>query len=105
MKPGNVVVFKLVSGEEVIGEVFNTFDSTEEIQNPAIVMMQRTETGMGVALMPYLPYCDGNISFHKNGIIAQGEPSQNMVNEYNRIFGAGIQVAPASALSGLQIVS
>ena len=100
-----VKALKLVSSEEVIGEVFNAFDSTEEIKNPAIVMMQRTETGMGVALMPYLPYCDGNISFHKNGIIAQGEPSQNMVNEYNRIFGAGIQVAPASALSGLQIVS
>lgn len=98
MKPGNVVVFKLVSGEEVIGEVFNTFDSTEEIKNPAIVMMQRTEQGMGVALMPYLPYCDGNISFHKNGIIAEGEPSQNMRNEYNRIFGSGIEIVPASAL-------
>lgn len=98
MKPGNVVVFKLVSGEEVIGEVFNTFDAVEEIKNPAVVMMQRTEQGMGVALMPYLPYCDGNISFHKNGIIAEGEPSQNMRNEYNRIFGSGIEIVPASAL-------
>lgn len=99
MKPGNIVVFKLVSGEEVIGEVFNTFDSTEQIKNPAIVMMQRTEQGMGVALIPYLPYCDGNISFHKNGIIAEGEPSQNMKNEYNRIFGAGIEIVSASALN------
>ena len=73
-------------------------DAVEEIKNPAVVMMQRTEQGMGVALMPYLPYCDGNISFHKNGIIAEGEPSQNMRNEYNRIFGSGIEIVPASAL-------
>jgi hypothetical protein len=105
MKPGSIVIFKLVSGEEMIGEVFNTYGESEEIKNPAVVIMQRTEQGMGVALMPYMPYCDGNISFNKHSIVATGEPSQNMVNEYNRIFGAGIQVAPASALSGLQIVS
>lgn len=105
MKPGSIVVFKLVSGEEMIGEVFNTFDKVEEIKNPAVVMLQRTEQGMGVALMPYMPYCDGNIEFNKHSIVATGEPSQNMVNEYNRIFGAGIQVAPASALAGLQVVS
>lgn len=105
MKPGNIVVFKLVSGEEMIGEVFNTFDQIEEIKNPAVVMLQRTEQGVGVALMPYMPYCDGNINFHKSAIVAEGEPSKNMVNEYNRIFGAGIQVAPASALAGLQIVT
>ena len=101
MKPGSIVVFKLVSGEEMIGEVFNTFDRVEEIKNPAVVMLQRTQEGMGVALMPYMPYCDGNINFHKSAIVAEGEPSQNMVNEYNRIFGAGIQIAPASALATL----
>ena len=101
MKPGSIVIFKIVSGEEMIGEVFNTYDQTEEIKNPAVVIMQRTQDGMGVALMPYMPYCDGNISFNKSAIVATGEPSQNMVNEYNRIFGAGIQVAPASVLATL----
>lgn len=105
MKAGSIVVFKLVSGEEMIGEVFNPLADVVEIKNPAVVMLQRTEQGVGVALMPYMPYCDGNITFSKNTMVAEGEPSQNMVNEYNRIFGAGIQVAPASALAGLQIAS
>lgn len=105
MKAGSIVVFKITSGEEIIGEVFNPLGEVVEIKNPAVVMMQRTEQGVGIALMPYLPYCDGNISFYRNSIVAQGEPSQNMINEYNRIYGAGIQVAPASALSGLQIVT
>ena len=105
MKAGSIVIFKLVSGEEMIGEVFNPYGDHVDIKNPAVVMLQRTEQGMGVALMPYMPYCEGNISFYRNSIVAIGEPSQNMINEYNRIYGAGIQVAPASALAGLQIAS
>lgn len=101
MKAGSIVVFKIVSGEELIGEVFNPLGECVLIKNPAVVMMQRTEQGMGVALMPYLPYCDGPVTFHKSALVAEGEPSQNMVNEYNRIFGAGIQIAPASALATL----
>lgn len=105
MKPGSIVVFKIVSGEEMIGEVFNDLANNVLIKNPAVVMLQRTEQGMGVALMPYMPYCEGNISFRKDTMVAEGEPSQNMINEYNRIFGAGIQVAPASALAGFQVAS
>ncbi len=105
MKAGEIVVFKLVSGEEMIGEVFNHYDSHHVIKNAAVIMLQRTEQGVGVALMPYMPYCDGNVSFYKQAIVAVGEPSQNMVNEYNRLYGSGIQVAPASALAGLKIVS
>ena len=101
MKAGSIVVFKISSGEELIGEVFNPLGECVHIKNPAVVMMQRTETGMGVALMPYLPYCDGPVNFYKSAIVAEGEPSQNMVNEYNRIYGAGIQIAPASALATL----
>ena len=105
MKPGSIVIFKITSGEEIIGEVFTPLGHSVEIKNPAVIMMQRSGDGVGIGLMPYMPYCDGNISFTKNLIVAEGEPSQNMVNEYNRIFGAGIQVAPASALSGLQIAT
>lgn len=105
MKQGSVAVFKIVSGEEIIGEVSLVDDSYYSFENPAVVMLQRTEQGVGVALMPYMPYCDGKVSFYKNCIVAVGEPSQNMINEYNRLFGSGIQVAPASALAGLQIAS
>ena len=101
MKAGSIVIFKLVSGEEMIGEVFDYNDKTLVVKNSAVVMLQRTEQGMGVALMPYMPYCDGNISFYRSALVAEGEPSQNMVNEYSRLYGSGIQIAPASALVGL----
>lgn len=101
MKAGSIVVFKIVSGEEIIGEVFNNYGDHHEIKNPSVVMLQRTDQGVGVALMPYMPYCDGAVKFFKASIVAEGEPSQNMINEYNRIYGAGIQIAPATALAGL----
>lgn len=103
MRAGSIVVFKLVSGEEMIGEVFTPLGESVKIKNAAVIMLQRTEQGVGVALMPYMPYCDGTIDFRKAAIVAEGEPSQNMVNEYNRLYGSGIQIAPASALSGLQL--
>jgi hypothetical protein len=99
-----VKVFKMINGEELIAEIFNYYDSTVELKNPAQIILQRTESGgMGVGIAPYMPYASGNVSLYKNAIAADCEPDQNLVNEYNRIFGSGIQVAPASALSGLQM--
>lgn len=105
MKAGNIVVFKIASGEEIIGEVFIPLGESVKIKNPAVIMMQRAEQGVGIALMPYMPYCDESVTFNKSAMIAEGVPSQKMINEYNRIFGSGIEVVPATALSGLEIVS
>jgi hypothetical protein len=105
MKPGNIYILKLVSGEEIIGELFNHFDRHYEIKAAAVIVMQQTQQGVGIALMPFMPYSEGNITLNRDTIVAEATPSQNMINEYNRIFGSGIQVASASALSKLQVVS
>jgi len=52
-----------------------------------------------------MPYAESNITLYASSIATEGTPAKNMANEYNRIFGSGIEVVPASALSGLQIVS
>lgn len=96
-----VKVFRMINGEELIAEIFNYYDTTVELKNPAQIMLQRTDTGMGVGIAPYMPYASGNIHVYKNAIAADCDPDQNLVNEYNRIFGSGIQIAPASALAGL----
>lgn len=98
-----VKVFKLINGEELISEVFNVYDKHFELKNPANIMLQQTGNGqMGVGIAPYMPYADGNVSLYKGAIAAEAEPEQKMVNEYNRIFGAGIEIVPAGMLSGLK---
>lgn len=99
----NIKVWKLISGEELIAEQVEHSSDSIVMKSPATIIMQQTENGVGLALMPYMPYADGNITLFKQSIASVGAPSQKMVNEYNRLFGTGIQIAPASALAGLQM--
>ena len=98
-----VKVYKMINGEDIIGEEVKADSTNYEIKAPAQIVLQQTEKGMGVAIAPYMPYASGNINLYYSAIAAECIPDQNMINEYNRIFGSGIQVAPASALAGLQI--
>jgi hypothetical protein len=99
----NVKVFKLINGEELISEIHNHYDKHFELKNPANIMLQPTQNGqMGVGIAPYMPYADGNVNLYKSAIASEATPEQSMINEYNRIFGSGIEIAPASALAGLR---
>lgn len=93
-----IKVFKLITGEELISKVTSGSDSGWHLEDPAIVMVQRTQEGMGVALAPFLAYTSGKLYLNKSGVIVEAEADSQMENEYNRLFGAGIVVAPASAL-------
>jgi hypothetical protein len=95
-----IKVFKLISGEELIGSVEIT-GLGYTIESPATILMQQTKDGVGLALMPYMPYTEGKVKLFSQCIATEGTPSTKMVNEYNRLFGSGIEIAPASALVGL----
>ena len=98
-----VKVFKLINGEELISEVFNTYEGQYELKNPANIMLQPTQNGqMGVGIAPYMPYANGNVKLNWSAIASEADPDQSMINEYNRIFGSGIEVVSASALVGLK---
>lgn len=93
-------VYKLSSGEEIIAEVFNILGEVIILKNPAIIIMQQTQQGMGIGLAPFMPYAEEEkVTINKSAIVAESTPATNMVNEYSRIFGSGIQIAPASALA------
>jgi hypothetical protein len=95
-----IKVFKLISGEELIGKAEVT-GLGYTLEAPATILMQQTKDGVGLALMPYMPYTEGKVKLFSQCIATEGTPSDKMTNEYNRLFGSGIQIAPASALVGL----
>ena len=95
-----IKVFKLISGEELIGKVEIT-GLGYTIEAPATILMQQTKDGVGLALMPYMPYTEGKIKLFSQCIATEGTPSSKMINEYSRLFGSGIEIAPASVLVGL----
>ena len=95
-----IKVFKLISGEELIGKVEVT-GLGYTVEAPATILMQQTKDGVGLALMPYMPYTEGKVKLFSQCVATEGEPSKKMINEYSRLFGSGIEIAPASALVGL----
>ena len=96
-----VKVYKLIGGDEILAEQHSGSAEHYELKDPAAIVLQRTEQGVGVALAPYMPYVEGNLNLMKASVAAVGTPNQQMINEYNRIFGSGIVVAPASTLASL----
>jgi hypothetical protein len=99
-----VKVFKMINGEELISEVSNS-GVGYVLENPASIVIQQTETGVGVALSPYMPYARGKIMLYLTAIASEGDPDEKMKNEYTRIFGSGIQIMPASALPNSKIIT
>lgn len=99
-----IKVFKMINGEELISECYAA-GVGYTLENPASIVMQQTEKGMGVAIAPYMPYAQGKVALYATAIAAEAEPDDKMKNEYNRIFGSGIQVVPASALPRSPIIT
>lgn len=97
----SIKVFKLINGEEIISEVFNHYSEHFELKNPATIIVQQTEQGVGIGLAPYMPYVNGNVELNKSAVASSGTPEVKMENEYRRIFGSGIQIAQAGSLAGL----
>jgi hypothetical protein len=86
-----IKVFKTINGEELIA-------SAEDcglgyiLKDPAAIVIQQTAKGVGVALAPYMPYANSEITLYASAIVSESTPNLDMENEYSRIFGSGIQV-------------
>ena len=91
-----IVCLKLLSGEEVIGKFFDKNGVATTLKDVAsIVMMPGASHGqVGLGLMPFLPYAeDAKFGFAREHIMVEFEPGVDMLNNYNRMFGSGIQIA------------
>lgn len=93
-----IKVLRMINGEEIVVNIVNETETVFEVKTPAQLMMQQTEQGVGVGLAPYMPYIDGNHTFYKSAVAVVGSVDIKMENEYNRIFGSGIQIVAANAL-------
>lgn len=92
-----IKVFKLINGEEVIAKA-EVAGYGWMLKDPAAIVIQQTEKGVGVGLAPYMPYALSDITLNSTAVVSEASPNLNMENEYNRIFGSGIQIASASAI-------
>jgi hypothetical protein len=90
-----VKIFKMINGEVIMADIVSSdYGSGYYVVNePASVMLQERDGGMGVGIAPYMPYAEGRVNIRLNAIAAEADADQKLANEYNRLFGSGIVIA------------
>jgi len=92
-----IKILKLVTGEEILGEVEETLTAQIKFSTPCILQIVPSRNNpdqIGMALLPYASYAkDQTIFIDKNAIVWEQEPIDELRNQYNSIFGNGIVLA------------
>ena len=90
-----IQVIKLLSGEELVGEVSNK-DSKATIKQPCYLQMVPSRSDPSKTMMALIPYAmyleDHCITVDEKNILWSGKPVSELYNQYNSIFGSGIQL-------------
>lgn len=66
------------------------------IAKPVQVIMQPTKDGASMGFVPYVQFCEEwktGISIKKDDILFESTPLVELTNQYNEMFGSGIQIA------------
>ena len=90
-----IKILKLVTGEEIIGEL-NYIETKIEVTRPCAVMLissKSTPDQHSMALIPYAGYAkDHTITVDERAVIWEAELEDSVYNQYQSIFGSGIQI-------------
>lgn len=77
------------------------FEVNEDVcilKEPVQVIMQPTKEGPMMAFSPFLDYCEEfktGIQIQKADVLCVTTPMRELENQYNQVFGSGIQIASA----------
>ncbi|CAB4141208.1 hypothetical protein UFOVP410_47 [uncultured Caudovirales phage] len=99
----NILVTRLLTGEEILGEVENIDDKFCTIKNPtSINAMNNPKTNkVDIHMGPWAPLCsDKKINISIQSITCQYAPVNEIVNKYNGMFGSGI-IVPNTDISSI----
>lgn len=94
MKVSGIKIIKLITGEEMIGDMSQSGDNVT-VSNPATVHLVPNQAGtMGIAMVPFAPYAEEDeFMFNLSHIMTAYTPGNDLRNQYSQRFGSGIVVA------------
>lgn len=91
-------IIKLMTRDEIIGDVTST-DGVVLVENPmAMVPFQDEKKQIKINFIPYAPYANGSkpsIGIYPHAIAADYEPAEDIADHYRRSFGSGISIVPS----------
>jgi len=93
-------ILKLISGEEVVGEITADTSDSVTIQNPCTLGIMQTQTGQPrLNMMPMLLFSEQKkVQLQKAHILYTVSVAQEIENKYNEIYGSGIVLPKPSAI-------
>lgn len=92
----DVKCYQLMSGQDIMGDVVKIDEGIITIRNAAAIHMVpgQQQGQFGIALMPYVPYAEFNkVNIFYDKVVAEFDPAVDLLNNYNKMFGSGIQIA------------
>jgi len=92
-----VKILKLITGEEVIGEVESESNKFVELKNPLSIMLRPSQEGFTFGFVPWCNLMDGNKQIPLDKVVVMGDASDDVKNAYNSMFG-GIVTPPKQLL-------
>jgi hypothetical protein len=81
-----IQVLKLVTGEDVVGDVEFSGD-TYNVKNPICVFMRpnpEKEGSFKLGVAPWAPYCNGPVPIFKESVLSVFNPDETLMKEYER---------------------
>lgn len=90
-----LITFK--TNQTVLGDVEQEYaGDLINIKKPVQVATQVTKDGPMLGFIPYLEYAqefETGITLHRSDILTINSPVRELENQYNTMFGSGIQIA------------
>jgi hypothetical protein len=90
-----LITFK--TAHTILGDVTETTDGFT-VKEPVQVVMQPSKEGPMMAFAPFLEYAEEfrtGITINRDDILCVTTPVRELENQYNQVFGSGIQIASA----------
>lgn len=97
-----IKLITLKTNESFIGDVSAEGDIVK-IKQPLQIIVQPSKTGNLVGFAPYLDFTEEfttGIEFDAENILTVNNPLREILNEYSKIFGSGIEIV--SSLKNLK---
>jgi len=91
-----IKIIKLITGEELIGDV-TSVNNQFVIDQPCAIQLMPSRADPSKTMMGLIPYAsyteDFRVTVKESMIVWQETPSSEIYNQYNTAFGSGIQLA------------
>ena len=93
-------ILKLITGEEIVGELKDGTDDSVRIENPCILGIGMASNGKAsLQMQPMLLFSEQKVvELKKNHILYTVSVATEIKNKYNEIYGSGIVVAKKSPI-------